>query len=439
MTLTGTISRTRSLNGSVTRSIKVVPKIINGQADVLFYDYDGSIVESYSAEEFLKLQNMPKNPDHTKEELVSQGWNWTLSDAKAYVAKYRMLDIGQMYSTKKTKLFIELGEGRLHPQLGLCVNGTLDVDWGDGTTHSTMTGTDDTSTLIYTDHEYASPGKYTIDIKPSTGTTFGFKGIQQGGNLLSKVGAVANYDNLAYKRCLKAVFIGSGVSKLANHAFSGYTSLLYCVIGHEITTIGNSVFNSCYSLRTIIVPSSITALGTYVFNNCCAMSDVSIPNSVQSIGIESFEYCRSLKRITIPDSMAELSNYLFNACYSLRYAVIPDSIITIGNRTFFDCWTLFEIRIPDSVITIGTYAFYNSIANLIEVGDHVETLNNSAFSTQYGCGVIKFKSETPPTAGSGVFSNLPTDCKILVPKGSLEAYTSVANYPSAETYTYEEY
>ena len=59
--------------------------------DVNFYDYDGMVVHSYTAKEFLELQDMPGNPAHKG--LVSQGWNWTLEKAQAYVAKYGTCEI----------------------------------------------------------------------------------------------------------------------------------------------------------------------------------------------------------------------------------------------------------------------------------------------------------------------------------------------------------
>lgn len=51
---------------------------------------------------------------------------------------------------------------------------------------------------------------------------------------------------------------------------------------------------------------------------------------------------------------------------------------------------------------------------------------------------LHFTSSTPPTGGYGWKDKLPTTCKIYVPAGSLSAYTSAANYPSASTYTYIE-
>ena len=56
------------------------PSVGGSEKDVNFYDYDGSLVTSYTAEEFLELSEMPANPTH--EGLTAQGWNWTLEDAQ---------------------------------------------------------------------------------------------------------------------------------------------------------------------------------------------------------------------------------------------------------------------------------------------------------------------------------------------------------------------
>jgi hypothetical protein len=69
----------------------------------------------------------------------------------------------------------------------------------------------------------------------------------------------------------------------------------------------------------------------------------------------------------------------------------------------------------------------------------VTSIGNYAFHSNYGIGKIVFKNSTPPTVSSNTFTNVPTDCKIYVPEGSLSAYTSANYYPSSSTYTYVEY
>ena len=48
--------------------------------DVTFVDYDGTVLYTYSADEFLALNTMPDNPSHSG--LISQGWNSTLQEAQ---------------------------------------------------------------------------------------------------------------------------------------------------------------------------------------------------------------------------------------------------------------------------------------------------------------------------------------------------------------------
>ena len=61
-------------------------KVPSADDDVLFYDYDGTLVKSYSKDDFLALTAFPENPSH--EGLTAQGWNWSFEGAKSYVTKY---------------------------------------------------------------------------------------------------------------------------------------------------------------------------------------------------------------------------------------------------------------------------------------------------------------------------------------------------------------
>ena len=309
--------------------------------EVNFLDYDGTILYSYTAAEFAALSSMPANPTH--DGLTAQGWNWSLANAKAYVAKYGKLNIGQMYITNdgKTRIYIHLEEGRTSPVLGVCPNGTVDIDWGDGTTHDTLTGSS-TSTAVYTSaHNYAAPGDYVIQLTVTGSMGFGSNG------LLVYTSESDNRD-FVYRNAIRKVELGS-----------------------DVTSIGDRAFYSCATLSSITIPDGVTSIG----------------------------------------------NSAFGACYSLSSITIPDSVTSLGNYAFYNCYSLLSITIPDSVTSIGVQAFYNC----------------------YGLAHIYFLPTTPPSvSNSNTFSNIPTDCVIHVPVGSLSAYTSAANYPSSSTYTYVE-
>ena len=332
--------------------------------EVNFLDYDGTILYSYTAAEFAALSSMPANPTH--DGLTAQGWNWSLTNAKAYVAKYGKLNIGQMYITDdgKTRIYIHLEEGRTSPVLGICPNGTVDIDWGDGTTHDTLTGSS-TSTAVYTSaHNYAAPGDYVIQLTVTGSMGFGSNG------LLVYTSESDNRD-FVYRNAIRKVELGS-----------------------DVTSIGGRAFYCCYNLSSITIPDGVT-----------------------SIGNEAFGGCYSLSSITIPDGVTSIGNSAVGACATLSSSTIPDSVTSFGNYAFYNCYNLSSITIPDSVTSIGAQAFYNC----------------------YGLAHIYFLPTTPPSvSNSNAFSNIPTDCVIHVPVGSLSAYTSATNYPSSSTYTYVE-
>ena len=240
--------------------------------DVNFYDYDGTIVHSYSAADFANLSTMPNNPTHAG--LTAQGWNWSLADAKTYVAKYGSLDIGQMYVTSdgKTKIYISLPEGRTSPilQLYLNANSELDIDWGDGSTHSTFTST--SANYKSERHEYSASGDYVIAITVVSG---GFV-LQSSSTVVSSIlwngNNNANSPDKAYNSTIKKVEIGGGVTSIGNNAFSSCSSLSSITIPDTVTSIGNNAFYYCYSLSSITIPDSITSIGQQAFYYCSYMS-----------------------------------------------------------------------------------------------------------------------------------------------------------------------
>lgn len=430
------------------------------EKDVNFYDYDGTLVDSYTKTEFAALSAMPSNPSHTG--LTAQGWNWSLSDAKTYVNSYDKLDIGQMYVTDdgKTRIYIHLDEGRLEPYLGFCINGTAVVDWGDGSSTTTVTGSS-TSTLINTQHIYAISGDYMISI--SVNGTMVFTGSSSYGSQVLWKNVNNTYSNVCYQSCIRKVEIGSHVN-FNSYAFAKCYLLSSIIISTEITSISYQCFYYCESLLAIIIPNTVTSFGNYTFWYCYALKLISIPNSISDISTSMFSSCSSLQHINIPNSVTSISNSAFDSCLTLQSITIPSSVLSVGQRAFSNCGILLSVlnypnigtigsymfsaclslrsvTIPNSITTIDTYAFQacQSLSS-ITIPSSVTNIKASAFSNCYGLGKIVFNSSVPPTvASSNAWNNLPTDCKIYVPSGSLSSYTGASNYPSSSTYTYIEY
>lgn len=436
--------------------------------NVNFRDYDGTITNSYTKEEFANLTEMPANPSH--EGLTAQGWNWTLAKAKAYVAKYGKLEIGQMYITDdgKTRVYIHLEKGRTSPMLGVCPNGTVDVDWGDGTAHDTLTGTNITTVKWTPNHNYAAPGDYVIKLTVVTGI-MGFYGNSSSTQSTGLLRILSSGDtrNRVYQNAIQKVEIGSSVMSIGNSAFYNCYNLVSISIPDKVISIEAFAFNNCYGLTYISIPDKVTSIDNSAFYSCCSLTYISIPDSVTSIGNNTFSLCRSLTSINIPDSVTSIKNSTtsycdslafisisdnitsigsnaFQNCYNLVSINIPDSVTSIGGNAFSSCYGLVSINIPDSVTSMGTYAFQNcySLAS-INIPDSVTNIEIGTFSHCEGVSEYHFASTTPPTLqNTTAFTSLPVDCIIYVPYSEdhsiLETYKTATNWSTYASYMREE-
>ena len=428
-----------------------VPVLEEDPADaVRFFDYDGTVVYQYSAAQFLALSAMPANPSHTG--LVAQGWNYTLEDAQDFVEQWGYLDIGQMYITQSgdTEIDIDFPTGfkRLEPYLGIAVNGEVEIDWGDNSTVSTVTGSGLT-TQIKTQHIYSNTGKYTITIHVVSGS-FAFYGTSNY-FLLSANNSSGDY-NRVHSNLIKFIRIGNNCT-IGTRAFYYCTSLKYITIPQEIYySIGGNAFQYCYSLKYITLPKiNNFNINGNVFSGCYSLRYISLPKSTNSIGINTFSGCHSLnsliinfsgtidasyrgtpnfsflfrhivskqklkvilkpyvldndllngktsissqffgsifilKEIIIPNNITSIGSYAFRNCQKLNFIQLSENITSIGSYTFNSCYSLCSIQIPQNVTSIGTSAFYNCYClSSIQIPQSITSIGDNAF---YDCYIL---------------------------------------------------
>ena len=389
--------------------------------------------------------------------LVPQGWNWSLSDAKTYVQKWDYLNIGQMYTTSSgdTEIDIEFTEGsvRLSPYLGIAINGTVDINWGDNSTHSIVTG-DNLTSQIRTQHTYSQPGNYTIKIHVNSGS-FAFYGTSYYPLLNNNYGSnVAN--NVVYSSKVKSIRIGENCS-ISYFAFYCCYSLNSITIPNGITSIGISAFQNCYSLKSITIPNGVISIEENAYQPCSAFQDcrslqsITIPNTVISIGSIAFYNCYSLQSITIPDSVTYIGNNAFYGCYSLNTRIISSKVVyksnyylnnnitSIDNCTFQNCFFLKSITIPDSVTSIGSYAFQGCYSlQSIKIPNGIIFIDNNTFQYCYSLESITIP-DTVTSIGSYAFNNCYSLKSIKIPEGVTSiGYTSFSNCCSLQSITIPE-
>ena len=423
--------------------------------DVNFYDYDGSIVASYTTAEFANLDALPSNPSHTG--LTAQGWNmpsnWTLTDAKTYVATNKKADWGQMYTTAsgKTEIDVEFTDvNRLSPNMSLAVNGTVSIDWGDGSSATTVTGTSLTTRKNTGTHTYPAVGRYTIKITATTGS-WGFYGTSK--YFLLYKNDTAN-NNRVYSNCVQAIRIGAGCTSIGNYALYYCTSLSSITIPISVTSIGNNAFQYCYSLACVTIPYGVTGINSEAFRYCYSLTTITIPNSITSIGNNAFYDCYSLASVTIPSGVTSINTYAFYDCYSLTNATIPSSVTSIGtyafancrsltnatipsgvtsigDSAFYGCYSLTNATIPSGVTSIGTYAFYGCyLLSNVTIPSGVTSIGNNAFGS---CYVLT--NVTIPNTITSISTNVFNGCQRLTSVTIPSSVTSIASSAFASCYS----
>ena len=353
------------------------------QNDVTFIDYDGSILYSYSLEEAQALTDLPTLPSH--DGLICQGWNWTLEAIKAL---NRPVTVGAMYITDDgaTRLHIKIATvGRMTVPLyiGQTVANGVSIDWGDGSVAETLEGTGKVNTA----HTYVEPGDYIISLMPDDGCTLSL-GSNSAANCI--MGPTAT-NGIVYCNMLQDAFIGKNVTSIDNGAFSNCSSLASITLPAGVTSIGNSAFGNCYSLASIVIPDGFNSIDNYVFQNCYSLASIAIPDSVTSIGDYAFRNCYSLASITIPDGVTSINNNVFQACPSLASITIQAGVTSIGSNAFNNCYGM---------------RYYDFSA----------------------CTAI------PALSNTNAFSNIPSDCQMLIPSELYSNWKIATNWATYKSY-----
>ena len=379
---------------------------------VIFADYDGNLIDTWTKDEVVSKTALPTPPAHSG--LVFEGWNWTLEDIKTDTTG-QVITVGPFYHTESglNEIDIHLDEATgktvRFPNL-FAYSNVSSVDWGDGNTN------------IESTHTYLNYGDYTIKIGISSEDAFDLNYQQASQDwAVKEIRCASNVNNISaqYHRNLQRVALTETINSYQNWTFveapivqltlkngvnvpqlitngkslkyvavaktskftqqslsidaSLYLEYVYIPVANvkswflgkkvkkytipsSVTSIGNGAFKNCYSLQSITIPSSVTSIGSNAFNGCYSLQSITIPESVTSIGAQAFRNCYSLQSITIPENATSIEDNSFYGCYSLQSITIPSGIISIGNYAFQDCSSLYKAKINSSA-NINSYSY----------------------------------------------------------------------------------
>ena len=278
------------------------------EKDVNFYDYDGTLVASYTKAEAQTLTELPAAPDHSGDNipLTFQYWNAALTHVNGVYSK---LNVGAMYRPTDGKTYFEIV---LTPDMGKAPtlyfyknNGNnMHVEWGDGTSSDIST-----SGAVNVSHTYSNYGAYTIAVSNDSYAL----GQTNVNNQLAVIGGTGSYRD----------------------------SLVRCFIGQYVTSIGPAAFYNNRSLKILSIPTNVSSIGEQALLGCCALSFLNIPYSVSVISTLMISECYSLKLIIIHPYLTTINAQILDNTHSFEKMFITESVSSIGTA-FRYCYSAFE-------------------------------------------------------------------------------------------------
>lgn len=242
---------------------------------------------------------------------------------------------------------------QLAQQLRIRMIGT--IDWGDGTVESVSVTTYTTFT-----HTYSAPGKYRIDLHPTSGT-FYLGGAGPSYNVMG----TRSGRNHAISALYQAEVGTSRITKLSYCTFYYCYGLLRLYVPKTIVTIDSShAIGFCYSLREAVFEDSstinnTTAGGNSVFYYDHSLQDVHgyAPPSIATMN-SWYRQCNTIAEITIPKSITTIQNYAINGCLGLNVIhCLPTTPPTIADANAFAPPTTCRIEVPSA--SLATYKAAN--------------------------------------------------------------------------------
>lgn len=370
------------------------------EKNVNFFDYDGTLIASYTETEAKALTSLPTPPEHSG--LVFQGWNYTLEEVKANADA---ADIGALYTTDDgaTRLEIEVLERRdIRVRFSQTKASGVLIDWGDGKSERSSGIVGQTYAL----HNYEEPGRYTITltIDDDCNVTLG--------SYSSYLICIDSLGSNAAQNVLRKLYIGDRVVKIDKSAFKNHYALNSVSMNQGLMTLDDECFKYS-SIEFMTIPSGVEAIPYSVFAACGRLRSVSLPTSVQNLDQYSIYQCNVLKRlnlknVTNPQSRAVSSDNAINEI------VVNADIAYIPNYFCSDCTGL------ERVTFLG----------------RVNTFYSGALSGCYSLKIVDLTHcEAVPTRQDGtIFSSAGSDLEILVPAALADEWRQATNWTQLAKY-----
>ena len=112
-----------------------------------------------------------------------------------------------------------------------------------------------------------------------------------------------------------------------------------------LTAIADEAFSGCARLTSLVLPADIRAIGRGAFRGCRLLSSVQLPEGVSAIGAEAFMDCRALKSAHINEQVIDIEPRTFQNCVALTAIDLHADIQSIGDQAFSGCTKLTSVTV----------------------------------------------------------------------------------------------
>ncbi len=391
-------------------------------ADVIFIDYDGTVLYKYTVDEFMALTEWPANPSHPG--LVADGWNWDdeeymrdLGAAQDIVWNdFHGLEIGQLYHTDDGDTRFYISPQYDNTAVAFYIKCTsyygskVRVDWGDGSpTEETPTGPQSGTHQFA--HTYTNAGDYVIRVTPVTGS-FHFpqdiftehsdfvRKIEFGDKIDSAISnngftSTINLESVTMPRYFKNIQTAFAFNMTA------YTKMRGFVI--PISNIGTINVRQS-NIKVVAMPPEALGYGhvQYLYTGDSELERLTIPFEVTGSMTANFS---NIKRCGTYAGGTNLQNA---KCLKRLYAItdMPASMCSQSGLNEVEIYT-------DYMYNIGNNAFYNTPLRRVRIVgvDNIPSLGTNVFY---------------PVPGHGFVIEVPADV--------LEDYKNATNWSTYSAY-----
>ena len=212
-------------------------------------------------------------------------------------------------------------------------------------------------------------------------------------------------------------------NSLGENTFA-YTNLKEVYLPTSVIRLRSSMFGYT-NISKLIIPDCVEEIAGYLFWDNDALTSIDLPANLKSGYTGLFHGCKNLETITIEasntrykviDGVLYLDEYILYCCPAGKTTVTVKDGTTCFTYESFSNSKISELTIPSSVVELAS-SIFRGCKNLVQ---------------------IKMESSTPPRAtefsGNGteysafdMFDNME-NCKLLVPAGSKDEYSSAAGW-----------